>query len=153
MYGDRHIWAGIRQTASPKVNSRTVKKSSLHPQPDSHTITRADQDVNMGNLVGIFKALCNPSVCKVMPPSIFRSYTKCICSIAQSQPTLRPRGLEPARFLCPWHSPSKNTGVCCHFLLQGIFPVQGSNPCFLCALHWLADSLPLSHLGSPHKKY
>ena len=107
MYGDRHIWAGIRQTASPKVNSRTVKKSSLHPQPDSHTITRADQDVNMGNLVGIFKALCNPSVCKVMPPSIFRSYTKCICSIAQSQPTLRPRGLEPARFLCPWHSQAR----------------------------------------------
>ena len=25
-------------------------------------------------------------------------------------------------------SPSKNTGVCCHFLLQGISPTQGSNP-------------------------
>ena len=24
--------------------------------------------------------------------------------------------------------PSKNTGVGCHFLLQGIFPAQGSNP-------------------------
>ena len=32
-----------------------------------------------------------------------------------------------ARFLCPWGSPSKNTGVGCHFLLQGIFPDQGSN--------------------------
>ena len=27
--------------------------------------------------------------------------------------------------------PSKNTGVGCHFLLQGIFPTQGSNPCHL----------------------
>ena len=27
----------------------------------------------------------------------------------------------------PWDFPSKNTGVGCHFLLQGIFPTQGSN--------------------------
>ena len=25
-------------------------------------------------------------------------------------------------------SPGKNTGVCCHALLQGKFPTQGSNP-------------------------
>ena len=25
--------------------------------------------------------------------------------------------------------------VGCHFLLQGIFPIQGSNPCLLCLLH------------------
>ena len=41
--------------------------------------------------------------------------------------------------------PGKNTGVCCHFLLQRIFLTQGSNPCLL---HWQADSLPLSHLGN-----
>ena len=28
----------------------------------------------------------------------------------------------------PWDSPGKNNGVGCHFLLQGIFPTQGSNP-------------------------
>ena len=28
----------------------------------------------------------------------------------------------------------------------GVFPDQGSNPCLL---HWQADSLPLSHQGSP----
>ena len=33
----------------------------------------------------------------------------------------------------------------CHFVLQGIFPNQGSN---LCLLHWQADSLSLSHQGS-----
>ena len=32
------------------------------------------------------------------------------------------------QLLCPWHSPGKNTGVGCHFLLQGIFLTQGSNP-------------------------
>jgi hypothetical protein len=29
---------------------------------------------------------------------------------------------------CPWDSPGKNTGVGCHFFLQGIFLTQGSNP-------------------------
>ena len=42
--------------------------------------------------------------------------------------------------------PDKNTGVGCHFLLQGIFPNQGWNPHLL---HCQADSLPLSHQGSP----
>ena len=30
------------------------------------------------------------------------------------------------RFLYPRDSPGKNIGVDCHFLLQGIFPTQGS---------------------------
>ena len=29
-------------------------------------------------------------------------------------------GLQPARLLCPWDSPVKNTGMGCHFLLQEI---------------------------------
>ena len=37
----------------------------------------------------------------------------------------------PARLLCPWCSPGKNTGVGCHAFLQGILPTQGSNPCLL----------------------
>ena len=48
------------------------------------------------------------------------------------------------RFLCPWNSPGKNTGVSCYFLLQGIFLSQESSPCLLCLLYWLVDSLSLS---------
>ena len=36
--------------------------------------------------------------------------------------------LEPARLLCPWDAPGKNTGVGCRALLQGSFPNQGLNP-------------------------
>ena len=32
------------------------------------------------------------------------------------------------RLLHPWDFLGKSTGVGCHFLLQGIFPTQGSNP-------------------------
>ena len=50
--------------------------------------------------------------------------------------TLWRYGLQPARQLCPWDSPGKNTGVGCHFLLLGIFPAQGSNPHLSRLLHW-----------------
>ena len=74
--------------------------------------------------------------------------------VAQSCLTLRDRmncslpgtsihGIFQARVL------GKNTGVGCHFLLQGIFPTQGSNPQLLHFLHWQVGSLPLSHLQSP----
>ena len=42
----------------------------------------------------------------------------------------------------------QNTRVGCHFLLQGIFLTQGSNPHLLGLLHWQVDSLPLHHLES-----
>ena len=48
------------------------------------------------------------------------------CSIASD--SLRLYGLRPARLLCPWDSPGKNTGVGCLVFLQGIFPTQGSSP-------------------------
>ena len=57
--------------------------------------------------------------------------------------SLRPHGLQPTRLLCPWDFPGKDTGVCCHFLLQGIFPTQRWNPGLLhCRqiLYWLSWS-------------
>ena len=48
------------------------------------------------------------------------------CSVVSN--CLWPHGLWPARLLCPWAFPGKNTGVGCQSLLQGIFPTQGLNP-------------------------
>ena len=54
----------------------------------------------------------------------------CCCSVAKSCLTLlQPHGLYSTRLLCPWDSPGKNTGVGCHFFVQGIILTQGSNPC------------------------
>ena len=72
-----------------------------------------------------------------------------LSAIAQLCLTLQSHGLQPARLLCSWSSPGKNTGVGFHFLLQGIFLNQGSNPHLLSLLPWQMDSLPLCHLGSP----
>ena len=35
---------------------------------------------------------------------------------------------QPHGLYSPWNSPDQNTGVGSHSLLQGIFPIQGSNP-------------------------
>ena len=48
--------------------------------------------------------------------------------VTQSCPTpCDPMDSKPTRLLYPRNSPDKKTGVGCHFLLQGIFPTQGSN--------------------------
>ena len=39
------------------------------------------------------------------------------------------------------------------FLLQGIFPSQGSNLCLLCPLHWQQDSLLPVPLGKPQSLF
>ena len=48
-----------------------------------------------------------------------RKFPEVVCVlVAQLCPTLlQPHGLQPARLLCPWDSPGKNTGVGCHSLL------------------------------------
>ena len=43
--------------------------------------------------------------------------TFAVCAVAQPRLTLRPRGLQPSRPLCPRDSPGKNAEVGCHFLL------------------------------------
>ena len=66
----------------------------------------------------------------------------CVCVLSHVWLFVTPWTVA-TRLLCPWDFPGKNTGVGCHFLLQGIFPTQGSN---LQLLHWQADSLPLRPL-------
>ena len=66
------------------------------------------------------------------PRSGFLSESWCSCSVLSDSVTL---WLQPARLLCPWDFSSKNTGVDCHFLLQGIFLTQESNPRLLQLLY------------------
>ena len=66
-------------------------------------------------------------------------------NVAWLCPTLSdPLDYSPARLLCPWDSPGKNTGVGCHSPLQGIFPTQGSSQHLL---HCRQTLYQLSHQG------
>ena len=63
----------------------------------------------------------------------------CLCSVVSD--SLQPYGLQPTRLLCLWDSSGKNTGMACHFLLQGFFPIQGSNPHLLHLLHRIVSCI------------
>ena len=67
--------------------------------------------------------------------------------LIQSCPTLRPWGPQPTRFLGPWTSSGKKTGVGSHSFLLGIIPTQGSNPSILQCRQLLHC---LSHQGILH---
>ena len=57
-----------------------------------------------------------------------------MCLVVQSCPTFcNPVDCSPPGSSV--HGIFQNTGVGCHFLLQGIFLTQGLNPCLLCHLH------------------
>ena len=63
---------------------------------------------------------------KAVSTKVVIIYPACACSVACD--SWDPMNLQPARLLCPWNFPGKNTGVSCCFLLQGIFSTKGLNP-------------------------
>ena len=77
------------------------------------------------------------SLLKSKQPSQFSQFSHSVMS-----DSWRPHRLWPTRLLCSWDSPSKNTGMGCHFLPQGIFLTQGSN---LGLLHCRQILYHLSH--------
>ena len=81
----------------------------------------------------IYLLLCNKSKSEIVSHSVVSNSLQC-------------HGLYPARVLCLWNSPGKNTGEGSHSLLQGIFMAQGSNPSLLHCRQILDH---LSHQGSP----
>ena len=81
--------------------------------------------------------------------NVSSQYVVCVMLSSSVSDSSRPYGLQPTRLLCPWDSPGKNTGVSCHFLLQGIFPTQGSNlslpHCRLILYHWATREIQTLH--------
>ena len=59
-----------------------------------------------------------------------------MCVHAQSCPTLCDPWTVARQPPLSMEFPRKDTGVGCHFLLQGIFPTQGWNSGLLHVLHW-----------------
>ena len=82
--------------------------------------------------------------------SFFRGQLLCVCaeSLQSCLTFCDPMDRQLARFLCPWNSPGKNTGMGYHTLFLGIFLIHRSNPSLLCVLQWQEDSLPLAPPGN-----
>ena len=67
-------------------------------------------------------------------------------SLSRAQLFATPWIVACTKLLCPWDFQGKIIGVGCHFLLQGIFPTQGSNPGLS---HCRQTLYHLSHQRSP----
>ena len=85
----------------------------------------------VGWLLRGFMFFWSQLVCQILVLQIYAPVFASVCLVAQSCLTLRVYGLWPAKLLCPWDFPSKNTGVDCHFFSQDIFPTKGLNPLLL----------------------
>ena len=60
----------------------------------------------------------------------------CMCLLS---PSVVSKPATPCTVAHPWDFPGNNTRMDCHFLLQGIFPTQGSNSHLPRLLHWQVD--------------
>ena len=74
-------------------------------------------------------------------------YELCLCACVLSHvPLFAAPWTAAPRLLYLWNSPGKNTGVGCHFLLQGIFPtMEPMFSCVSCIFRWIP--LPLASPG------
>ena len=88
-------------------------------------------------------------------PSVHAQSCLTLCNCVDcSPPGSSVHGKFQIRIL-EWKKKKKNTGVGCHFLLQGIFPTQGSNPCLLVSCvsyigrrvlyHWASWEVPVRY--------
>ena len=102
------------------------------------------RDITLPAKVHLVKAMVFPVV---MYGCESWTIKKAVSEVTQSFPTLCDPmdGVTCTRLLHPWGFLGKSTGVGCHFLLQGIFPTQGSNPGLL---HCRQALYHLSHQGS-----
>ena len=81
-----------------------------------------------------------------IPKMGYYSLGCCGCLVAKLfLALLQHHGLYPPGLLCLWYFPGKNSGVGCHFLLQGIFLTQRTKSC----LRLAGRFLPPSQLENP----
>ena len=83
------------------------------------------------------------STCHTLELSI-SLVASCCCLVAKSCPTLATPWTVTRQAPQSMGFLRQEYWIGCHFFLRGIFPTQGLN---LHLLHWLVDSLPLSHQG------
>ena len=93
-------------------NNNNKKKKKKHLFLGRKAMTNLDiilkkRDIALPTKVHLVKAMVFPAVRYGYEPFNYSVMSD----------LLQPHGLKPARLLHPWNSPSKNTGVGCHFLL------------------------------------
>ena len=151
LYMDRHDEAGLQGLSNCREQDRVREIAAAPSKVPTFWdyVTYVIQTLQGAQLS--YRGRRNRRWCKILTFPLQDHQCECECRVASvMSDTLRPHGLYPARLLCPWDSPGKDTGVGRHFLLQGNLPDPGMDPHLL---HWQAGSLPLAPPGKsqiPH---
>ena len=124
-----------------KPMNRSTPGLPVHHQLPEFTQTHA---LRVSDAIQPSHPLSSPSPPAFIRTPVPRHWEKRILKIFSQG--LFPWRWQPTRLTCPSDSPGKNTGVGCHFLLQRIFPTQGSN---LGLPHCRQMLYHLSHQESP----
>ena len=90
--------------------------------------------------------ICGPMDCSLPVSFAHGIFQARILESESESHSVMSNSLWPYRLYSPWNSPGQHTGVGSLSLLQGIFPIQGSNP-GLPHCRWILYQL--SHKGSP----
>ena len=116
-----------------RLHTTPLDSFTEHPRPfdakfvlvcELHTLVKGNQTCVSEEFLDLSLTICLQSVYLVpgvVSDTVIRFDIQKACKIN----TVRVK--KPTRLLCLWDFLSKNTGVSCHSLLQGIFPTQGSN--------------------------
>ena len=112
---------------SQALHSWALGSRFLGHQPEGRARTRLWTHSHLDPWNGPLPSPSAVQTRKHLTNSLFSCVCVCVSHSVMSN-SLRPRGLQPAKLLCPQDFSGKNTGVGCHFLLQGIFPAQRLNP-------------------------
>ena len=117
-------------TSLPSLNSRMKAHTHTH-SPQTHMHTEAQTCTHI-----LIDSHADTHVIWVQSLVLVGYLCLTLCN---------PKDYIAARPLCPWNFPGKNTGVHCHFLLQGNFPAGYRTwvTCFAGSLYHLR------HQGSP----
>ena len=129
-----------------QINSFLHNKVKINPQ--AGCVVLINQPQTKGHLRSIMGSII--IFWFYTPNKLYFYIYTCVCACMLSHSVVsgswRPHGLQLPGSSAYGDSPDDNTGVGCQALLQGIFPIQGSNPGLL---HGRQILYPLSHQGSP----
>ena len=124
-------------TSSLRCHQNKIKRHIKHKMFYTELLMFSYKLVHFSVLLIIIKGSSSPpdsgsqpqKSCRWMPFSLISHIwpNKVKSSHSVMSDSLQLHGLWPTRLLCPWDFPGESTGMGCHFLLQGIFPTQGSN--------------------------
>ena len=131
-FSRQEYWSGMPFLPPGDLSDPGIKPESPALAGRFFTISTTWETLSSLDIVSIVCINQSQSPNPSLPPANFQKYhpsmypilySESEVKVAQSCPTL----CDPMDGLySPWNSPGQNTGVGSHFLLQGIFPTQGS---------------------------